>query len=123
MWGPLERFAAWLAAAAMLAASLAPTVSHALAAGGGAVGAICTPSGMVPAQSPAEQPAGPAQQAHLVHCPFCLTHAGSFGLLPQPALAVAVLAGPDLPPGSLRSQPQQQRARATAQPRAPPAAS
>ncbi|TFW33875.1 DUF2946 domain-containing protein [Massilia horti] len=94
---------AWLACFAILAASLMPTVSRALAAAGDAAFAaeICSASG-TRVESPilaSHHDSGPDQHGlQLDHCGYCLTHAGSFGLLPIFATIVPAL--PDAPAGA-----------------------
>ncbi|WP_176442540.1 DUF2946 family protein [Noviherbaspirillum humi] len=132
--------AAWLAAFAVLVAALAPTVSHLLAAriqadqmvaahGAGHdvrhdhdhdheahhAAALDSPA----AQEP--EPSSSGHELHFEHCPFCLTHAGSFGLAPRLAQrffnAVAVAVFPVL----FYLAPQPLFIWLSAQPRAPPA--
>lgn len=63
----------WLAVLVMVLGALAPTVSHALAHGGAAVGTeVCSSSG--PHTISTDSPAGPESAMFLVHCPFCLLH-------------------------------------------------
>ena len=70
--------ASWLAVCAMLLGTLAPAVSGVLAARDGLPFPIelCTADGIVSPDDPVSHDspvAGP-------HCPYCLTHAGSFAL-------------------------------------------
>jgi hypothetical protein len=95
MTAPANRFAAWVAAFALLLGSLAPSTSHVLAAGTGAVvaeGKICTAAGSTPVRVPADEaPVAPVQKhkgLDLHDCPLCLTHAGSGALAPPAAIAI-----------------------------------
>lgn len=86
------RLTAWLACLAMLMAALAPTLSRALAAHGGAdrLVMICTATGVrfVDArQGGLEDPASPTRQASAHDdCPYC-TSAGQAPALPAGGLA------------------------------------
>lgn len=121
---------AWVACFAVLLNALAPGISQALAASGdnGAwrFAEICSVTGSkLAAAAPADAPSDePASGSHFEHCPFCLPHAGSVGLLsslaapdlapaPEPSRLAALPAG--TPPGQLGAWTQ-------AQPRAPPLA-
>ena len=114
---------------AILLAALAPTVSHAMAAakGGASWMEICTSAGPAMIQVADDQapgvPADGNQGAHLEHCAFCLTHAGSFALpaAALPALPVAIAS--DSPPLLFHRAPRPLFVWAAGQPRAPPAIS
>jgi Protein of unknown function (DUF2946) len=80
-------FAAWIAGFAILLASLAPSISQTLA-GAGPAGSVQAQEALMPAEmhSAAHHdgrgaPSSVPKASHLEHCPFCLTHAGSFALL------------------------------------------
>ncbi|WP_334190449.1 DUF2946 domain-containing protein [Noviherbaspirillum sp.] len=155
----LRRVAAWIACFAVLAASLAPSISHALYAAGLSDDA---PASLI------DQHSGHARQAtdsshdgghpqdmgdhashehavhshhaaahgpdtagelskdshssglHFEHCPFCFTHAGSFGLAPFSAVIVAPAAGASILPVLFYRSPSRLFAWTAAQPRAPP---
>jgi Protein of unknown function (DUF2946) len=57
---------------------------------------------------------------HFEHCPFCFTHAGSFGLSPVAALTHPVVNGSSEFPSLFYQSPQPLFVWATAQARAPP---
>lgn len=110
--GQLTRhMAAWMACAAVLMASLAPSISHALAAAG--LSGVTSSSARIYAGTPSSHhlhqmshdasledgtysdemqiaearqgshsPRSHSTEAHFEHCPFCFTHAGSFALPP-----------------------------------------
>jgi hypothetical protein len=136
-----QRVTAWFAFFAIMMASLMPTVSRAMAAAATSEsrGQVCSMAhhDMAPAaghhdmsqgsshhdMSPAatHDASSPDHGAlHLDHCPFCLTHAGSFGLPPVPALAVPVAAGPEAHLPTLFQSRHILVAWTSAQPRAPP---
>lgn len=85
-------FSSWIAVFAVLLNALAPAVSVSLsearnpAAGGNWV-EICSTRGSTwtrLGEEPADTPSSPE------HCPYCFTHAASFGLLPVPFWVVPV---------------------------------
>lgn len=148
-----RRIAAWMACVAVLMASLAPSISHALAAAG--VSSFTTPSVWIPAGTPSphhmeqmphdalhgdgthshqmqtpeseqasHSPGRHSTEAHFEHCPFCFTHAGSFGLPPTSAcLAPAAVSDSDLFASLFYQSPDPLFIWTTAQSRAPPAGS
>lgn len=80
----------WIAILAVLLSALSPTLTHALAArspapGGLPWGDLCLAGDRGVPDRRAGDPERPAPRAS-AHCPYCLTHAGSFGL---PAMPVA----------------------------------
>ena len=86
----------WLALMAVLFAALAPSISHALAAASSpstpsVLLQICTVDGLkaVPDEDAERRPIAPVVHAS-EHCPYCFTHAGSFGLLPTADLPLAI---------------------------------
>lgn len=113
-----RRMAAWMAFVAVLMASLAPSISHALAAAG--LSSFTASSVSIPADTPSPHymaemshdashgdgthshrmdmaepgpqgspsPGPHSTEAHFEHCPFCFTHAGSFALPPTTAFLV-----------------------------------
>ncbi|APW41463.1 DUF2946 domain-containing protein [Rhodoferax saidenbachensis] len=118
---PLHRlWAGWLAALLVLFATLAPTVSHALALGNAMPGMeICTSSG--PQTLPADSPAGPEAVKHLVHCPFCLQSTDQ-AVLPASAVAYLFLLPGELSQAlALQVFFYEKRASLTPPPRGPPA--
>jgi Protein of unknown function (DUF2946) len=82
-------FAAWIACFAILLASLAPSISQTLAAAGSTTAFQAKDSLMHAEMYGAAHhdhdghgaPSSIPKASHLEHCPFCLTHAGSFALL------------------------------------------
>jgi hypothetical protein len=130
----MQRFAktkvlpAWIALLAFLFGVLAPTVSHAIAASMPQAQAaeVCTSTGIKLVAPVLSNKAGPASGAVLkgfMHCDFCATHAGSFALLPQSKLALAVPDGNELFPSLFYQSPTPLFAWTLAKSRAPPAAS
>jgi hypothetical protein len=127
-----QRVTAWIAFFAILMASLMPTVSRAMAAAAvdAASRQVCSIAGhhsAMPAGHHAMSPAGVEHDPssghgalHLDHCPFCLTHAGSFGLPPMAAMAVPASTAAEAHPPFLFQSPRVLVAWTSAQPRAPP---
>ena len=121
-----HRFAAWLASFAILLAALAPAISHAVAAvqGGASWVEVCTATGPALVKVAGEQaPAAPEQDGqgmHMEDCPFCLSHAGSFGLAPAAEAALPASLGTDPAPALFYQSPRPLFAWAAAQARAPP---
>lgn len=122
----MHRCTAWIACFAILLAALAPSISHALAIAGDGSGnwvEICTVSGskLVSANHDHQSPAPADKFGHLKHCPFCLSHAVSVGLLPPADFTLPVVAGTHILPSLFYQAPRPLFAWAVAQPRAPPA--
>jgi hypothetical protein len=112
-----RRLTTWIAIFAVLLASLAPSISHALAAGGwtGYLSdtELCSEESEPAAEqaadahehdmhashdSPESQPTAD-HSLHFEHCPFCFTHAGSFGTPTTHEFVTPLAAGsPVLPP-------------------------
>ena len=117
-----SRLTSWIAALAILLASLAPSLSHALASATGASWVeICTAQGAkwIQADEDGAEPA-PASANVLEHCPYCSLQAPTLGLPPatgwsQPPLRLAQ----ELPLAFLAA-PRTLHAWLSAQPRAPP---
>jgi hypothetical protein len=118
-------FHAWLACLAILFNALIPSISHALAWQSGTPGQaeICTVEGTkvisLAAPHSGKAPAVPDLKA-FQHCAYCLTHAGSSGLLPQAAAVPVFLDGHDLYPPLFYQAPQPLFSWIAANPRAPP---
>lgn len=146
---PHRRIAAWLACLSVLLAALAPSISHAVLAtdsnpssipllslsvlASDALPDICRSAGGHDAdphlQTGSDDPDvndlhashGPDDSAmHFEHCPFCLTHAASFGLLPSPAVSIALATGSSPMPALFYQSPHPQFIWTSAQSRAPP---
>lgn len=129
----MQRFAktkllpAWIALLAFLFGVLAPTVSHAIGAslGQAQVAEVCTSTGiklLAPAAGDKARPTSASLLKGFVHCDFCGTHAGSFALLPQAKLVLAVPDGHGLFPSLFYQSPTPLFAWTLAKSRAPPAA-
>ena len=125
----MHRCVVWIAFLAILLSSLAPAISHAVAAAKGTANAwveICTVAGdkRVRADSApdAESPAPAEHATHFEHCAFCQTHAGAIGWLPA-AFAMPVILGSHVLPSLFYQSSRPLFAWAVAQPRAPPALS
>ena len=114
-----------MAALAVLAAALAPSISHALGSMGGASWVeVCTSIGAqwVSADADAgdESPA-PSGVHWLEHCPYCSLHANVVAMPATPAVIVpALLPDHGRPLTFLAAAPRTRHAWASAQPRAPP---
>jgi hypothetical protein len=89
-----HRVTAWIAFFAILMASLMPAISSAFTTPQGASFAadICTigSTGYKAPDTVTPRDASSKAGLHLEHCPFCLTHAGSFGLPPTSSIAMPV---------------------------------
>jgi hypothetical protein len=119
----------WLALWAMLAMTLLPTVSHALAFARGDAGRwaeVCTPQGLrlVAVDDAAGPSKGslPTAAGHLEHCPFCALGADAAAPPPAP-LALLQLPPATFEPPLLLPAPATLFAWRKAQPRGPPSAS
>lgn len=126
-----RRLFSWIACSAVLLNALAPGVSHALAAWKGdraAWSQICSVAGVRWVQADddlaidQELPAD-AMKGGMEHCPFCLTHAGSVGLMPPIEFSFDASGGHDLLPILFYVSPRPLFNWAAAHPRAPPVAS
>lgn len=110
---------------AVLFGALAPTVSHALAAGGAAATLeICSVDGYklvhVTDAGNADEKAPATIKHGMEHCAFCATHGGSFALPAASSLVFAIDAGRDLYPALFYAAPRTPHAWSAANPRAPP---
>lgn len=121
-----RRLFSWVALLAILAGALAPAVSHALySKGGKSFLEICTAQGTrliaIDAGAGAHPSTGGQHDVVMEHCPFCVPHAGSLGLLPATELVFKLPAdGSRFYPPLFFSAPGPLFAWASAQPRAPP---
>src|SRR3954468_7631639 len=89
----------WIAMLAVLFSALAPSVSRALTpASPYGYAEICS----VDNGKKSPTPAGHAME----HCPFCVTHGGTFALLPHSVASFAVIGGHDYYPPLFYSAPQ-----------------
>jgi hypothetical protein len=117
-----RRLTIWFAALAILLASLAPSLSHALASASGTDWIeICTTQGskwIATGEDGSER--APAAVHVLDHCPYCSVHAPAFGLPPanDSAQLPARLAYEF--PLAFLAAPRTLHAWVSAQPRAPP---
>jgi hypothetical protein len=119
---------AWIACLAILFNAFVPVVSHAIDASSPSSATkmeICTAMGieMLPMALPGDagdHPDGDKLLKSLTHCGYCATHAGSFGLPPQPAAVFAVVGGHDVFPPLYYTSPRPLSAWSPAQSRAPP---
>jgi hypothetical protein len=115
----IRHLAAWIACFSILLAALAPTVSRSRAD-------ICATANPVSAGEEdhtahhhSSTPAKPA--LHFDHCPFCFTHAGSFGLVPLDSFTLPDASSYMLFPSLFYQSPHTLFVWATPQSRAPPA--
>jgi hypothetical protein len=126
----MHRMTVWMAFCAILLASLAPSISHAVAAAKGIPNGwteICTVSGAklvkIGGDTPESKLPAPVKASHLEHCPFCLNHAVSLGLPPGVDFVIPAMEGSHVLPPLFYQASRPLFAWATAQPRAPPALS
>ncbi len=122
-----RRLFAWIACLAILLNAFVPVVSHALSLGSPAAQLeVCTAMGiemvMVPDQGHDDGAASDKLLKSLTHCGYCATHAGSFGLPPQPIVVFALDLQRDTFPPLYYLAPDPLFTWSLAQPRAPPAA-
>lgn len=124
----MHRCTVWIACFTILLASLAPSISHAVAAATGDSNSwieICTVAGNklvnVDTSHNHQTPAPADKATHLEHCPFCLNHAVSTVLPPEADFVVPVIEGSHVLPSLFYQASRPLFAWAAAQPRAPPA--
>lgn len=119
-----RRLFSWIALLAILGGALAPAVSQALhAQGGKSFLEICTAQGtrLIAVDADANPQQSDTPQVVMEHCPFCVPHAGSQGLLPRSELVFHLPDdGARFYPPLFFSAPRPLFAWAGAQPRAPP---
>lgn len=127
-----QRITAWIACFAILMAALVPSISHALSVSGkgnfSSWSEICTGEGVksvkVASTHAGTHHSAPAKDGmHFEHCPFCFTHASSFGLPPSGQIIIPIMNGADARPALFFHSPRPLFAWAAAQPRAPPVVS
>ena len=123
--------AAWIACFAILLASLAPSISQTLAAAVNA-GSVMAQDMPMPVEmhSAANDdhdghgaPSSVPKASHFGHCPFCLTHAGSFALLQSVPATLHEVGGFSEFPFLFLQAPRLLFVWVAAQARAPPAVS
>jgi hypothetical protein len=92
------RRTAWMAVVAVLLNALAPWVFHAQAsARDGTWLELCTADGIEHirvADGQVTKKGTPVTDVAAVHCPYCIPHGASFGLVPPSPLSVPAIAGP-----------------------------
>ena len=123
-----RRLTAWIATFAILLGALAPTISHAVAWVSGEDirwVEVCTVAGVklvVADAASASGEEGQGDDGALVaeRCPYCGTHAGSFGLPAAPAVSFSLPVTPDLQPTLCHHAPRPLFAWAASHARAPP---
>jgi hypothetical protein len=116
-----RRLTSWIAALALLLASLAPAVSHALASANGTNWIeICTTQGSKWIEAGKVGSERSPASAHALDCPYCPLHAPTLGLPPASQLEhLSLRLGHEVPLAFL-SAPRTLHAWVSAQPRAPP---
>lgn len=119
--GTTRRFAAWIAALAVLMAALAPALSHAMASGQGADWIeICSAQGTKWLPGEGDDSGAPTTIHAFEHCPYCSVHAQT-GDLPPVVPTVTPVAGlREVAPRAFLAAPRTLHAWVSAQPRAPP---
>ncbi|MFL6718139.1 MAG: DUF2946 domain-containing protein [Burkholderiaceae bacterium] len=134
-----QRITTWIAIFAVLLASLAPSVSHALAASGWTgylneaercsegdehASGHAAPMHEHDVHASHEAPASQSSADHALHfehCPFCFTHAGSFGTAPTAEFVTPLISGSAVLPLLFFHSPHPLFSWAAPQARAPPA--
>lgn len=117
-----RRLTSWIAALAVLLASLAPSLSQALASATGLDWIeVCTAQGSKWIQAGDDGTERAPGAAHgLEHCPYCSLHTPTLGLPPAPRLDALPLRLSHAIPRAFLAAPQTPHAWVSAQPRAPP---
>lgn len=117
-----RRLPTWIAALAILLASLAPSLSHALGSAQAASWIeICTSQGSKwIAEKTDDSPAAPTAGHVFEHCSLCSMHAPTLGLPPLPALRPLPIEGHGEFPPAFFAVPRTLYAWVSARPRAPP---
>lgn len=125
-----RRLAGWIALVAVLLATLAPAISHALNQARSASApspwlSVCTAQGaqqVLPASAAADDEAGhlPGSAPWLEHCPCCGAHAPTLGLPPAAATSALDEALAHALPRAFLAAPRTLHAWSSAQARAPP---
>jgi hypothetical protein len=133
----MQRFSAWLACVAILMATLAPTISHAVAHGvsasfavakpmAGFLAEICETSGgvkrMVVGDLQAPSSSTQHDVFHVEHCPFCSSHSGFLGVPSRATSGLHLPRGHGVAPLLFYRSPRPLPVWAPAQSRAPPLA-
>lgn len=123
----IRHVAAWIACFSILLAAVAPSVSRLLAAAceqDAFWPNVCSTTGpklVSAAGHSAHHSSAPAKKdIHFEHCPFCLTHAGSFGLPPTTTFALPLTAETSVFPPLFYQSPRPLFVWVTPQTRAPP---
>jgi hypothetical protein len=116
------RLTQWIAILAVLLASLAPTLGHALGnASGGSWVEVCTSQGSRWIQAAEDGSQHAPASAHLLeHCPYCSLHSPTFGLPPAPVTPLMASGVSHVVPLAFLAAPRTLHAWSSAQPRAPP---
>lgn len=116
------RLTCWIAALAILLASLAPSLSHALASAANSNWIeVCTTQGAKWVQAGDEGSKQAPASAHVLeHCPYCSLHAPALGLPPAGDRVHLPLRLGDEVPLAFLAAPRTLHAWVSAQPRAPP---
>ncbi|HNW61578.1 MAG TPA: DUF2946 domain-containing protein [Piscinibacter sp.] len=117
-----RRLTTWIAALAILLASLAPSLSHALGSVNGSSWIeICSSQGSKWVEDGSDGTSSvPAAGHAFEHCAFCSTHAPALGLPPSPALAPFPIEGHGSFPPAFYAAPRTQHVWVSSRPRAPP---
>jgi hypothetical protein len=124
-----RRITAWIAGFSILMASLAPSISHALAVSsdtGSSWAEICSTAGFKLIRTVNDQADhasdSPVQKqiTHVQHCPFCASHAGAVALMPSAGITIPVLDAAHLFPSLFYRSPRALFIWAAARPRGPP---
>lgn len=117
-----RRLTSWIAVLAILLASLAPALSHALATSTGTSWVeICTTQGSKWIQAGEDGSERSPASAHVLdHCPCCSLHAPTLGLPPATLLGQLPLQLSHEVPRAFLFAPRTLHAWLSAQPRAPP---
>ncbi len=111
----------WIACFAILMNALAPSISHALAFASSDVrGEICRTDAAARATPQVTAPV--TEFALMADCGYCLSHAGSYSLMPTTITGLAILGGHELRPFLFYRAPQPLLMLSAAPPRGPPAA-
>ena len=123
----MRKIMAWMACIAILLATLAPAISHAIAPQGGSVpvwSEICTAGGLVAVDAahlaPDDSSSPEQQNPHFDKCPYCRLQADVPGLPPSAATPTFAIEDGDFHPFLFYQSPSPSFAWTSGYPRAPP---
>jgi len=117
-----SRLTGWIAVVAIFLASIAPSMSHALASANGSSWIeVCTAQGSKWTEDGADDTTPVSSPSHVFeHCPFCSIHSPAIGMPPSAEKASMPVEGHGEFPAAFYAAPCRLYAWVSAWPRAPP---